>query len=77
MVHTNGGAGHTRIPQTIEISSAVGKIWKTIEVKRKLMPLVPRSIALVSPPVCRERWKFKSSLRRCSKTLHATRRIAF
>ena len=41
------------------------------------MPLVPRSRALVSPPVCLERWKFRSSLSRCSKTLQATRRIAF
>ncbi len=41
------------------------------------MPFVPRSIALVRPPVCLERWKLRSSLSRWSKTLHATRRIAF
>jgi hypothetical protein len=29
---------HTKIPQTSEISSAVGTTWKTIEVRRKLMP---------------------------------------
>lgn len=52
-------------------------MWKTIEVSKKLIPLVPRSIALVSPPVCRERWKLRSSFNKCSKTLRATRRIAF
>ena len=67
----------TSIPHTIEISSAVGKIWKTIDVNRKLMPLVPRSSALVRPPVCLDKWKLRSSLSKCSNTLQATLRIAF
>jgi hypothetical protein len=45
----------TRIPQTNEISRAVGMMWKTIDCKRKLIPFVPRSIALVKPPVCLDR----------------------
>ena len=65
------------MPQTIMISRAVGRMWKTIEVSTKLMPFVPRSIALVKPPVCFERWKFRSSRRRCSNTLQATLRMAF
>ena len=56
----------TNIPQTREISKAVGRIWKTIEVSRKLMPFVPRSMALVKPPVWRDRWKLRSSFSRCS-----------
>lgn len=65
------------MPHTMVISSAVGRIWNTIEVSRKLIPFVPRSIALVKPPVCLERWKLRSSRSKCSKTLHATRRMAF
>lgn len=65
------------MPHTRKISSAVGSTWKTMDVSKKLMPFVPLSIALVRPPVCRERWKFRSSRKRCSKTLQATRRIAF
>jgi hypothetical protein len=65
------------MPHTSEISNAVGKIWKTMAVNRKLIPLVPRSIALVKPPVCLERWKLRSSLSKCSYTLQATLRIAF
>ena len=67
----------TRIPQTNEISRAVGIIWKTMDCKRKLIPFVPRSIALVRPPVCLDRWKFRSSFSRWSKTVAATRRMAF
>jgi hypothetical protein len=65
------------MPHTREISRAVGKIWKTMEVNRKLIPFVPRSMALVRPPVCLDRWKLRSSLSRWSYTLHATARIAF
>lgn len=50
----------TRMPQTKEISSAVGNMWKTIDDNKKLIPFVPRSIALVKPPVCLVKWKFKS-----------------
>ena len=57
---------YVRMPHTREISSAVGKMWKTIAVNRKLIPFVPRSMALVKPPVCLERWKLRSSLSRCS-----------
>ena len=67
----------TSMPQTNEISNAVGNMWNTIEDSKKLIPFVPRSMALVSPPVCLVKWKFKSSLNRCSYTLHATLRIAF
>lgn len=67
----------TRIPQTNEISRAVGIMWKTIDCKRKLIPFVPRSIALVRPPVCLDRWKLRSSFSRWSKTVAATRRMAF
>lgn len=38
---------------------------------------MPRSIARVSPPVCRARWKFRSRCRRWVKMLEATRRMAF
>ncbi|RMZ69399.1 hypothetical protein GMOD_00006198 [Pyrenophora seminiperda CCB06] len=62
---------------TREISSAVGKMWKTIAVSKKLMPFVPRSMARVKPPVWRERWKLRSRRSRCSYTLQATLRIAF
>lgn len=48
-----------------------------MEVSRKLIPLVPRSIALVSPPVWRVRWKLRSSRNKCSKTFPATLRMAF
>jgi hypothetical protein len=67
----------TRIPQTNEISRAVGMMWKTMDCKRKLIPFVPRSIALVKPPVCLDRWKFRSSFSKWSKTVAATRRMAF
>lgn len=33
------GGRRTRIPQTIEISSAVGTTWKTTEERRKEIPL--------------------------------------
>ena len=46
---------HVRMPQTMEISSAVGNTWKTMLVRRKLIPFVPRSMARVRPPVCLER----------------------
>lgn len=75
------------MPQTIEISSAVGTTWKTTDERRNEMPLqvvarqlavaseggkdrerrthlVPRSIALVRPPVCLRRWNPMSRLRR-------------
>lgn len=68
---------HTNIPHTIVISRKMGIIWKTIDVSRKLIPFVPRSIARLSPPVCRVRWKLRSSRSRWSNTLQATRRIAF
>lgn len=48
-----------------------------MDVRRKLIPLVPRSMALVNPPVWRVRWKFRSSRSKCSKTFPATFRIAF
>lgn len=41
--------------QTRPISSAVGITWNTMLVSKKLIPLVPLSIALVKPPVCLER----------------------
>ena len=74
----------TRIPQTIVISNAVGMTWKTIEERMKDIPLtmssilhtithlVPRSIALVSPPVCLSRWNFISMLSKCSNVSLAT-----
>lgn len=65
------------MPQTIEISSAVGIMWNTMDVRTKLIPFVPLSMARVRPPVCLDRWKFRSNRRRCSKILQATRRIAF
>ena len=37
---------------------------------------VPRSIALVKPPVCLERWNFKPRFKRCSNVSLATLRIA-
>ena len=37
---------------------------------------VPRSIALVKPPVCLVRWNPMSRFNRCAKTLRATLRIA-
>ena len=61
----------------MDISRIVGKIWKSIEVSRKLIPFVPRSNALVRPPVCRDRWKFRSKLNKWLKTLRATFLIAF
>lgn len=39
--------------------------------------LVPLSIALVRPPVCRERWNLRSIESRCSNVSRATLRIAF
>ena len=64
----------TRIPQTIDISNAVGTMRKIMACRRNVMPLnnstveslrnekreaktnlVPRSIALVNPPVCRDK----------------------
>lgn len=33
----------TRIPQTIEISSAVGTTWNSTEVRRKEIPLTEES----------------------------------
>ena len=38
---------------------------------------VPRSIALVKPPVCRDRWNLRSKLRRCSNVSRATLLTAF
>ena len=67
----------TRMPHTKDISNAVGNIWNTIDESRKLIPFVPRSMALVKPPVCLVKWKFRSSLSKCSYTLQATLRIAF
>ena len=92
----------TRMPQTIEISSAVGTTWNTTDDSRNEIPLararkssvshathhtrsrqlvpvthlVPRSIALVKPPVWRVRWKPMSRLSKCVNTFRATRRIA-
>lgn len=37
---------------------------------------VPRSMARVSPPVCRERWNLRSIARRWSNVSRATRRMA-
>jgi hypothetical protein len=34
-------------------------------------------MALVKPPVCLDRWKFRSSFSKWSKTVAATRRMAF
>ena len=66
----------TRIPQTIVISNAVGAILKMIACSRNVMPLVPLSIALVSPPVCRLKWNLRSRLSRCSNVSRATFRMA-
>lgn len=68
---------HTKIPQTKDISNAVGNIWNTIEVRRKLIPFVPLSMARVRPPVCRVKWKFKSSRSRWSNTFWATLLMVF
>jgi len=38
--------------------------------------LVPRSMARVSPPVCRDRWNLRSRLSRCSNVWRATVRTA-
>src|SRR5580692_10912424 len=38
--------------------------------------LVPRSMALVSPPVCLDRWNLRSRFKRCSKVSLATLRTA-
>lgn len=38
---------------------------------------VPLSIALVRPPVCRDRWNLRSIESRCSNVSRATLRIAF
>lgn len=66
---------YERIPQTMEISRAVGMMWKTIDVRRKEIPFVPRSMALVRPPVWRERCHPRSRRKRCVKTDRATRRM--
>jgi hypothetical protein len=82
----------TRMPQTREISRAVGTMRNTMACKRNVIPLiprqhsaiqahhkthlVPRSMALVNPPVWRDRWNFKSRFSRCSNVSRATRRTA-
>eukprot|EP00834_Sanchytrium_tribonematis_P006702 NODE_518_length_6556_cov_0.505653.p6 type:complete len:100 gc:universal NODE_518_length_6556_cov_0.505653:1664-1963(+) len=38
--------------QTSDNSNAVGTIWNTMAFKTKLIPFVPLSIDLCSPPVC-------------------------
>lgn len=65
-----------RIPQTSEISNAVGTIRNKIACIRKEIPFVPLSIARVRPPVWRVKWNFRSRWRRCSKVSRATFRIA-
>ena len=46
----------TRMPQTRESSSRVGTMLNTRAERTKLMPRDPRSIVLLSAPVCRSRW---------------------
>jgi hypothetical protein len=86
------GASPTSIPQTNETSSAVGAILNNTDCRTNVIPLrkgqwcgtskrgtthlVPRSMALVSPPVCLDRWNLRSRLRRCSKVSLATLRTA-
>ena len=56
-----GGRGsRTRMADTMETSSIVGATLKTMDESKKLMPRVPRSIARDMPPVCLDRWKFRS-----------------
>ena len=54
----------------------VGTTLKTMLLRMKLMPLVPLSMTLFSAPVCRDRWKLKSRLCRCSNTLLAASLMA-
>lgn len=79
----------TKIPHTIDISSAVGITWKTIDDRMNDIPLhvsfrmsevqlthlVPRSMARVRPPVWRSRWNFMSMLSRWLKVSRATLRM--
>jgi len=46
--------------ETMETSRIVGTTLKTMDESRKLIPRVPRSMARDIPPVCLDRWKFRS-----------------
>lgn len=47
---------YARMPETSTTSSAVGTTLKIMLERMKLMPRVPRSMALLSAPVWRPRW---------------------
>mmetsp|Transcript_11562 Transcript_11562/g.28075 ORF Transcript_11562/g.28075 Transcript_11562/m.28075 type:complete len:335 (-) Transcript_11562:1287-2291(-) len=72
-------SGPRRVPRmyaTSPISSAVGTTLNTMELRMNWIPRVPRSMVRVTAPVCRLRWKDRSSRCRCSNTRSATPRIA-
>src|SRR3546814_2470539 len=48
---------HHRIPPTMAISTRVGRILKVMKRSTNSMPLVPRSMTRLRPPVWRSRWK--------------------
>ena len=59
-------------PATRDTSRAVGTTLKTMEVRMKLMPRVPRSMMRFRAPVCLDRWKPRSRSCRCLITRLAT-----
>ena len=63
------------MPVTRPISKIVGPRLKTIALRMKEMPRVPRSMALDSAPVWRLRWNPRSRLCKWRKTFLAMRRM--
>ena len=64
------------MPQTMVTSTRVGRMLNSMKVSRNSMPLVPRSMARLRPPVRRSIWKRSESVWRWPKTRSATVRIA-
>ena len=68
---------YQRMPQARRISISVGITEKAVKNSRNSMPLVPRSMARLRPPVWRSRWKRSDSACMWRKVASATRRTAF
>jgi len=58
-------------PLHIAISTGIGLVLSQDPEFDQSTHLVPRSMALVNPPVCLVKWNFKSRSNRCSKVLRA------
>ncbi len=67
----------TKITEVTANSTSVGAMLSTMKRTMVSMPLVPRSIMRLRPPVRRARWKRNDSRCRCSKVWKASRRTAY